>query len=70
MWTWGAYVAQLVKLLPSAQVWSQGSGINPCSAGSLLVPLPLLFLPQPPILCFLSLLLTLSLGKEKKCVWT
>jgi len=39
-------VAQLVKLLPSAQVmfsrsWDQAPSRAPCSAGNLLLPLPL-----------------------------
>jgi len=44
---WGAWVAQLVGRLPSAQVmipgsWDQAPHRAPCSAGSLLLPLPLL----------------------------
>ena len=42
----GAWVAQLVKRLPSAQVmipgsWDRAPHGVPCSAGSLLLPLPL-----------------------------
>ena len=41
----GAWVAQLVKCLPSAQVmipgfWDQALHRAPCLAGSLLLPLP------------------------------
>jgi len=55
----GAWVAQLVRQLPSAQVIVLESRDRvphraPCSAGSLLLPLPL-----PPLV--LSLSLTLSL---------
>ena len=46
----GTWVSQLVKPLPLAQVmisrsWDQAPGRAPCSVGSLLLPLPLLFPP-------------------------
>ena len=46
MFMWDAWVAQLVKQLPSAQVmisasWDRVPHWAPCSAGSLLLPLPL-----------------------------
>ena len=54
----GAWVAQLVKLLPSAQVMIPGFGIKPlirlpAQKGSLLLSLLL-----PLLVCVLSLLLT------------
>ena len=54
---WGAQVAQSVKRLPLAQVMILGSwdGVShqaPCSAGSLLLALPL---PTTPPACALSL---------------
>ena len=44
--SWGAWVAQAVKCLPSGQVMISGSGDGaphwvPCSVGSLVLPLPL-----------------------------
>jgi len=58
----GAWVAQLVKGLPLAQVMIPGSGDRApspdvCSAGSLLVPLPL---PAAPPACARALSLSLS----------
>ena len=60
--SWDTWVAQLVKRLPSAQVmipasWDRVPHRAPCSAGSLLLPLPL-----PAILsaCARSLPLSLS----------
>ena len=53
--SWDAWVAQSVKHLPSAQVmlpgsWDRTPHWAPCSAGSLLLPLP-----QPlPLACALS----------------
>ena len=54
---WGAWVAQLVKRLPSAQVmvpgsWDRAPHRAPCSAGSLLLPPPL---PATLPTCALSL---------------
>ena len=54
----GTWVAQLVKLLPSAEVmisgsWDQAPGWAPCSAGSLCLPLPLLV--HPTSSCDISL---------------
>ena len=51
---WGAWVAQLAERLPSAQVLISGSRDRVpcgalCSAGSLLLPLPL---PATPLLLF------------------
>jgi len=56
----GAWVAQLVKRLPSAQVMIPESQDRvphraPCSAGSLPPPLTL-----PPLTCSLSLILSLK----------
>ena len=61
--SWGAWVAQLVKRLPSAQVtitgsWDPALGQAPCSVGSLLFPLPPLLLTP--------LVLSLSLTKINK----
>jgi len=64
---WGAWVAQMVKHLPSAQVmipgsWDQALCPAPCSAGSLL-----LLLPLPPLLFFFSFSLPLkSINKTFK----
>ena len=52
---WGAWVAQSVKWLPSAQVpgsWDQVPQQAPCLVGSLLLPLPL---PASLPTCTLSL---------------
>ena len=62
----GAWVAQSVKHLPSAQVmilgsWDQVPHQAPCSAGSLLLSLPLPLLL--PLLCSLSLSLSLFLSR-------
>lgn len=65
---WGAWVAQLVKNLPLAQVmipgvlgsWDQAPHWAPCSAGSLHLPLPQLL----PLLV-LSLCFSLSLSQIK-----
>lgn len=80
--SWGAWVAQQVKHLPSAQVmipesWDWAPHWAPCSAGVLLFPIPLSpsFSPSAflsPCLCTLSLSLFLSeinkynLQKKKK----
>jgi len=63
----GAWVAQLVGRLPSAQIMIPGDRAPrraPCSSGGLLLPLPL----PLPLLCSLSLcqINRWNLGKKKK----
>ena len=65
---WGAWVAQLVECLPSAQIVTSGSWDpvlcqDPYSAGSLLHPLPHPWLLH---LCALALSLSLSLPQINK----
>ena len=52
MGAWGAWITQLVKHMPLAQImiprfWDPALHGASCSAGSLLLPLPL---PLPPLL--------------------
>jgi len=54
--TWGRLGGSVIERLPSAQVmiprsWDQAPHWAPCSAGSLLLPLPLPLLVCPLSLC-------------------
>ena len=63
-WYWGCWVVQRVKHLPLALVmiprsWDQAQHPAPCSAGHLLLLLPL----RLPIICVCSLALSLKINK-------
>ena len=68
--SWGAWVAQLVKHLPSAQVmipesWDQALHWVPCSARSLLLSLPL-----TPLMLSISFALSLAVFQiNKQNLW-
>jgi len=67
----GAWVAQMVKRLPSAQgmisrSWDRAPHRTPCLAGSLLLPLPLPLLTAPALSLALYLWSQMNLKKKKE----